>query len=318
MTMALKRRVNFNLDKVRLCYCQPADLFGELSGRENGEYVDFGYFRLYIIDNGRKEGCSKPAVKAKAEIVVNVEQSWEAVGTLTAHNSAKYDGLCFLEFTNKTLYSRLGEDKAEKVNGLNCLPYIVIQMGLRLHNVTELEIAADCSYNPTPTIRRMIKDYQNYDMIMNGRRIDDEKRNISGYCEIHGRSRIKVDRIPTLSFRQCKDEGLKMKIYNKSKEIEQASDKKYIEDWNGYGSHPTYRVEVTVKNADYRQWLDYNIAQGKPDWGDLDASVGLLTDEAYRASLWQFCTHRLVYFKPKGKRDDLIDLIDIISSGEAC
>ena len=306
------------MDKVRLCYCQPADLFGELSGRENGEYVDFGYFRLYIIDNGRKEGCSKPAVKAKAEIVVNVEQSWEAVGTLTAHNSAKYDGLCFLEFTNKTLYSRLGEDKAEKVNGLNCLPYIVIQMGLRLHNVTELEIAADCSYNPTPTIRRMIKDYQNYDMIMNGRRIDDEKRNISGYCEIHGRSRIKVDRIPTLSFRQCKDEGLKMKIYNKSKEIEQASDKKYIEDWNGYGSHPTYRVEVTVKNADYRQWLDYNIAQGKPDWGDLDASVGLLTDEAYRASLWQFCTHRLVYFKPKGKRDDVIDLIDIISSGEAC
>lgn len=316
MTMALKRRVNFNLDKVRLCYCQPADLFGELSRLENGEYVDFGYFRLYIIDNGRKEGSSKPAVKAKADIVVNVEQSWEAVGTLTAHNSAKYDGLCFLEFTNKTLYSRLGEDKTEKVNGLNCLPYIVTPMGLRLHNVTELEIAADCSYNPTPTIRRMIKDYEHYDMIMNGRRIDDEKRNISGYCEIHGRSRIRVDRIPSLNFHQSKDDGLKMRIYDKTKEITEASGKDYIEDWNDYGKHSIYRVEVTVKNEDYKQWLDY-ARQLKPEWGDLDASVGLLCDEAYRASLWHYCAHRQLYFKPKGQRDKVIDLIDIISSGEA-
>lgn len=316
MTMALKRRVNFNLDKVRLCYCQPADLFGELSGRENGEYVDFGYFRLYVIDNGRKEGSSKPAVKAKADIVVNVEQSWEAVGTLTAHNSAKYDGLCFLEFANKTLYSRLGEDKTEKVNGLNCLPYIVTPMGLRLHNVTELEIAADCNHNPIPLIRKLIADYHSYDMIVNGKRITNEQRNISGYCEIRGRSRAKVDRIPTLNFRQSKDEGLKMKVYNKSREIEQASGKEYVTNWNDYGDHSIHRVEVTIKNADYRQWLDY-IRPTKEEWGDLDASVELLTDEAYRASLWHYCAHRQLYFKPNGQRDKVIDLIDIISSGEA-
>lgn len=313
--MALKRRINYNIDKLRLCYCQPEELFPELTRLDNGEYIDFGYFRLYVIDNGRKEGSSKPAVKAKADIVVNVEQSWEAVGTLTAHNSAKYDGLCFLEFTNKTLYSRLGEAD-ERVNGLNCLPYIVIPMGLRLHNLTEIEIAADCNYNPVPIIRRMIKDYEHYDMIMNGRRIDDEKRNISGYCEIHGRSRTKVDRIPTLCFGQRKDEGLKMKVYNKTKEIEQASGKDYIEDWNDYGKHSIYRVEVTVKNEDYKQWLDH-ARQLKPEWGDLDASVELLTDEAYKASLWHFCTHRQLYFRPKGKRDEVIDLIDIISSGEA-
>lgn len=313
--MALKRRINYNIDKLRLCYCQPEELFPELTRLDNGEYIDFGYFRLYVIDNGRKEGSSKPAVKAKADIVVNVEQSWEAVGTLTAHNSAKYDGLCFLEFTNKTLYSRLGEAD-ERVNGLNCLPYIVTPMGLRLHNLTEIEIAADCNYNPVPIIRRMIKDYEHYDMIMNGRRIDDEKRNISGYCEIHGRSRTKVDRIPTLCFGQRKDEGLKMKVYNKTKEIEQASGKDYVEEWNDYGKHSIYRVEVTVKNEDYRQWLDY-ARQLKPEWGDLDASVELLTDEAYKASLWHFCTHRQLYFRPKGKRDEVIDLIDIISSGEA-
>ncbi len=313
--MGRKRKVNFNIDKLKLCYYQPEELFTELARRDKDEYIDFGYYRLYVIDNGHKEGCDKPSVKARANIVMNVEEKWVNIGTLTTTNSAKYDGLCFFEFYNSALYSRLGE-VGEKVNGLNCLPYIVTPMGLRLHNVTELEIAADCSYNPTPTIRRMIKDYQNYDMIMNGRRIDDEKRNISGYCEIHGRSRINVDRIPTLCFGQRKDEGLRMKIYNKRKEIAEASGKDYIEDWNDYGKHSIYRVEVTVKNEDYRQWLDYNIAQGKPDWGDLDASIGFLTDEAYRLNLWHYCAHRQLYFKPKGQRDKVIDLIDIIS-GEA-
>ena len=107
-----------------------------------------------------------------------------------------------------------------------------------------------------------------------------------------------------------------MRIYDKTKEITEASGKDYIEDWNDYGKHSIYRVEVTVKNEDYKQWLDY-ARQLKPERGDLDASVGLLCDEAYRASLWHYCAHRQLYFKPKWQRDKVIDLIDIISSGEA-
>lgn len=311
--MGLKRKVNYNVDKLKLCYYQPSDLFAELARRDKDEYIDFGYYRLYILDNGRKENSDKPSVKAKANIVTNIEQSWVNIGTLTATNSAKYDGLCFLELYNSALYNRLGE-VGERVNGLNCLPYIVTPMGLQLHNLTEIEIAADCNHNPIPTIRRMIKDCQNYDMIMNGKRISDEKR-INGYCEIYGRSRTKLDRIPTLCCGQRKDEGLRMKIYNKSKEIADASGKEYIEKWNDYGCHSTHRVEVTIKNEDYRQWLDY-IRPYKPEWGILETCGELLCDEAYRASLWHYCAHRMLYFKPKGQRDSVIDLIDIIS-GEA-
>ena len=142
--MGLKRKVNYNVDKLKLCYYQPSDLFAELARRDKGEYVDFGYFRLYVIDNGHKEGCDKPSVKAKANVVMNIEQSWVNIGTLTATNSAKYDGLCFLELYNSALYNRLGE-VGERVNGLNCLPYIVTPMGLQLHNLTEIEIAAFAS-----------------------------------------------------------------------------------------------------------------------------------------------------------------------------
>ena len=312
--MGLKRKVNYNVDKLNLCYYQPSDLFAELARRDKGEYVDFGYFRLYVIDNGHKEGCDKPSVKAKANVVMNIEQSWVNIGTLTATNSAKYDGLCFLELYNSALYNRLGE-VGERVNGLNCLPYIVTPMGLQLHNLTEIEIAADCNHNPIPLIRKLIADYHSYDMIVNGKRITDEQRNISGYCEIHGRSRARVDRIPTLNFRQSKDEGLRMKIYNKSKEIAEASGKDYIEDWNNYGNYPIHRVEVTIRNEDYKQWLDY-IRPIKAEWGNLEACGELLCDEAYKANLWHYCAHRMLYFRPKGKRDEVIDLIDIIS-GEA-
>lgn len=307
----LKRKINFNIDKVKLCYYQPNDLFGELACRDKDEYIDFGNIRLYILDNGHKEGCDKPAVKAKANVVMNIEQSWVNIGTLTATNSAKYDGLCFLELYNSSLYSRLGEDKSEKVNGLNCVPYVVIPMGLRIHNVTELEIAADCNRNPIPIIRKLIVDYNSFDMIVNGKRVTDENRTLAGYCEIHGRSRAKVDRVPTLCFAQSKSDGLKLKMYNKTNEIEQASGKEYITDWNKFGRHSIHRIEVTIKNEDYKQWLSH-IAQIKPEWGDLDASVELLADEVYRARLWHYCAHRQLYFKPKGKRDKTIDLIDII------
>lgn len=281
--MGLKRKVNYNVDKLKLCYYQPSDLFAELARRDKDEYIDFGYYRLYILDNGRKENSDKPSVKAKANIVTNIEQSWVNIGTLTATNSAKYDGLCFLELYNSALYNRLGE-VGERVNGLNCLPYIVTPMGLQLHNLTEIEIAADCNHNPIPLIRKLIADYHSYDMIVNGKRITDEQRNISGYCEIHGRSRARVDRIPTLNFRQSKDEGLRMKIYNKSKEIAEASGKDYIEDWNNYGNYPIHRVEVTIRNEDYKQWLDY-IRPIKAEWGNLEACGELLCDEAYKALL---------------------------------
>lgn len=317
--MALKRRINFNIDRLRLCYKQPQQLFYDVTSFEDGEEIDCGDFRLKIVDNGRTADNELPPTNATAQIVYWDGNKDIALGNLELNNSAKYKGKCFLSLNNQALYDNQGIDMrtGEKYNHLCYLPYISSTLGLTLNNITLVEIAADCNYNPIPTIRRMVRDYEHYDMVVNGKLIADERRKIDGYSEMFGRSRIRIDRYPTLYFGQSKAEGLRMRIYNKTKEIEEASGKQYEADWNEYGDHSIYRLEVEVRNESYRKWLDY-IRPIKPEWGDLEAAEHLLMSEEYRTAIWLYCTRRMLYFKPKGKRKKIIDLADIISGGEAC
>lgn len=44
--MALKRRVNFNIDRLRLCYRQPQQLFTDVTSCDNDTEIDCGDFRL--------------------------------------------------------------------------------------------------------------------------------------------------------------------------------------------------------------------------------------------------------------------------------
>lgn len=317
--MALKRRINVNIDRLRLCYKQPQQLFTDITSVENGDEIDCGDFRLRVLDNGRTADNELPPTNATVQIVFWDGSKDVAFGDLELNNSPKYQGKCFLSLNQPALYDCQGRDvcTGEKYNHLCYLPYITDTLGLQLNNITLLEIAADCNHNPVPAIRKYIRDYEHYDMIMNGKRVADERRKIDGYCEAYGSSRVRIDRYPTLYFAQSKADGLRMRVYNKSREIAEASGKKYEEAWNEYGDHAIYRVEVVIRNEDYRQWLSY-IAPKVPEWGCLEAADALLMSEGYRTAIWLYATRRMLYFRPKGKRKEIIDLADIISGGEAC
>lgn len=315
--MALKRRVNFNIDRLRLCYRQPQQLFTDVTSCDNDTEIDCGDFRLKIVDNGRTDDDEQQPTNATAQIRYRDGDKDVTFGSLELNNSAKYSGKCFLSINNQALYENQGTDMltGEKYNHLCYLPYISNALGLQLNNITLLEIAADTNVNPVPSIRRYIHDYERYDMIVNGKRVMDERRKIDGYCEAYGSSRARIDRYPTLYFSQSKAEGLRMRVYNKSREISESSGKQYEAEWNEYGDHSIYRLEVVVRNEDYRQWLSY-IAPKVPEWGCLEAAEHLIMSEEYRTAIWLYATRRMLYFKPKGKRKEVIDLADIIS-GEA-
>ena len=281
MTMALKRRLNFNLDKLRLCYKQPQQLFEDVVSCDNNTEIDCGDFRLRVLDNGRTADDEFPPTNATVQVVFWDGNKDITFGSLELNNSAKYSGKCFLSLNNQALYDNQGIDMltGEKYNHLCYLPYISNALGLTLNNVTLLEIAADTNVNPVPAIRRLIRDYEHFDMILNGKRVADERRKIDGYSEMYGRSRIRIDRVPTLYFSQSKAEGLRMRIYNKTREISESSGKQYEAEWNEYGDHAIHRIEVTVRNEDSRQWLSY-IRQYKAEWGYLgDAEHLLLSEE---------------------------------------
>ena len=311
MIMALKRKINFNIDKLRLCYKQPDGLFEAMVKYDKDEYIDYGDFKLKIIDNGKGlKYNEKPSIKVIIQVIVPDGNKYVSLGQLTLHNSAKYEGYCFFSYENKELYNCLNIGyHGDKHNSICYMSYIANVLHLSLNNITEIEIAADCNVCPISQIRKKIRNYEKYDMIMNGKRITDERRKIYGYAEMYGRSRYQIDRIPTLYFSQ---QDLQMRVYDKSKEIAEVSDKKYISQWNDYGKHGIYRVEIALRNEDYRQWLAH-IGKRMPEWGNMEASVELLDLEAYRSNLWHYCAHRMLYFKPKGQRNLTIDLIDIIS-----
>lgn len=317
--MALKRRTHFNVDRLRLCYHQPQQLFNDVTSLENGDEMDCGYFRLLVKDNGRADNDKQlQPTNATAQILFWDGNKDLIFGDLELNNSPKYKGRCFLSIAQPALYACQGMDyTGEKYNCLSYLPYISSILGLAINNVTLAEIAADCNYNPIPTIRRMVHDHPNYDMILRGKKIRGEREHIDGYAEIFGRSRERLDRYPSINIKSPQDKLYpKLRIYNKTKEIAEASGKRYEETWNAYGNHTIYRLEVEIRNEFYRQWLDY-IRPIKPEWGDLEAAEHLIMSEEYRTAIWLYWTRRMLYFKPKGKRKEVIDLADIIS-GEAC
>lgn len=184
-------------------------------------------------------------------------------------------------------------------------------MGLKLNNVTELEIAADVNKNPVPLIRKLIKCDEGFDMIVNGKRVPDNMREIECYGEYFTRSRAKLCRTPSLYFSQ-EYTDLKLRIYDKSKEIRDKKDcKDYIKEWDDFGKLPIYRMEVRLCNDDVQKWLKHVAENGYPfEWWGIDKVVGLLGTDDYKRAMWEYSASRLVYWRDKatGKKITLHDI----------
>ena len=311
--MSIKKKIKFNIDKKRLCYRQPEGLFNQIKQHFINSWIDYNSeFKLHIIDDGRGKDETKEPIKIKAQVIVSDDNI--LLGTFTFHNSAKYDGLCFFEFANRALYQSTCIMRGEKYNCEQYLTYIADVLELELNNFTELEIACDINHNVVAKVRKLIKDYQNYDMFVNGKRIMSEDRTIENYGEYFSRTRKKLNKQPTLYFTQKKEGSPILRIYNKTREINEASqEKEYITEWDGFGSQPIYRIEVNVKNEPYKSFA--NSLQSSGDfsnaWGDINVQDALLSVERYKASLWTYFCDRMVYFRAKSGDKQIITLGDI-------
>ena len=309
--MAAKKRLNFNVDKKRQCYNQPQGLFEQISQFTNDKYIDYGDFALHIIDDGRGENSDKEPIKIKANVIL---ADGTLLGDFVFHNSAQYDGRCFFSFANAALYEQTISMHGEKYNHQSDIEYIADVLGLELNNYTEIELACDVNFNVIAKVQKLVKNYEEYDMIVNGKRIADENRKIEGFGEYFGRSRVKRDKYPTLYFKQANSDGLELKIYDKSKEIkEENPQKEYIEVWNDFGSQKVFRLELTIRNEQYKKWLEYvrtGSAGVMREWGDFEASEGLLMLGSYKCPLWQFGADRLVYWRHRGT-NEVVSLLDV-------
>lgn len=309
--MPRKKRISLNVDKLRQCYKQPEGLFEDMAQHCTGDYVQMNDYALHIIDDGRGQRGTETPTK----VIVNVLTSDNILlGTFTFNKTAKYNGLCFFRYENNVLYQCMEytpDKPPRKYNAISYLPYVADDLGLTLNNITELELAVDINKNPVPIIRKLIKYDEDFDMIINGKRVPDNKRELDNYGEYFTRSRAKLSRTPSLYFSQ-EYTDLKLRIYDKSKEIRDKGSKEYITEWDDFGKQSIYRMEVRMCNDDVNKWQKHIAENGcyLQEWQGTDKIIYLLGLDEYKRTLWEYSANRLVYWRDKatGKKITLYDI----------
>ena len=294
---------HINIDKLKICFLSPAGFDERIRDEfitNNGQDIDMGD---YILSRGLHDSDT-----LTIHLYVPIDGQQHCIGRYIIHCNGKYAPYVFFELDNRALYTEFSEWDGHKVNLAVIIEDISLDLGLRFNNITTVELSMDTNINVLAKVRKALRNTERYDMVMNNNKITDPYKVIPGYSEMYGGSRVRLSRIPTLYFRQRRDDGLKLKIYNKSTEMAIASPGKesYIPKWNGITNANIYRVEATIKNEYIKHFCRIN---GIPTD---EALCRLITDERFRNSLWANSVSSVLHFSDKatGKRVDIIDLCE--------
>ena len=160
----------------------------------------------------------------------------------------------------------------------------------------------------------MIKDVENYDLYLNGRKVSDDET-LDGYGEYYSRSRVKMSKLPTLYFSQAKDTDMKMRIYDKARELNESSPRKAerLKDWLGWEDMSNvYRVEVVLHNTNVREFVERYGERLYRESGEHSNVLNLLGMSDFRLAMFLDSMDRLIYFRNKKTREK-ISLIELAS-----
>lgn len=289
--MAKATKFNFNVDKLKICFKQNKDTFNYFAECQCPQFINRDGYTLHLLEVDE--------YSAKVNVIVEDE----VLGMFTFNNSSRYEGLCFFKFENKALYTSLTYDVyyKKKVNLIPLISTIADDLDLTFNNITELEVALDSNINVNAKVRKLIRNYKDFEMFQNGKRVKDPNRILENYHETFKRNRKKIIYPPTLYFEQAKQDAPLMRIYNKTEEINDNENlKDYITKWNDFGKSDIHRVEVRLKSNSIKDFLK-----------DIDRyPLDLLTDPAALCSIWCNFVDRLVFFRDRdGQNVTVADLI---------
>lgn len=287
--MARKRMYKMNIDKLKICYRQPEGLFAEYAEFVQQQTICKNDYEFLITENDDQH------------ITMNVICGGIELGTLVLNNTQRYEGFCFFKFANKSLYECLTIDPSnwQRYNFIGVWEQISHDMGLIYNNITELEVCLDFNFNTTAQLRKLVKNYKEYDMFVNGRKVADPDRTIKNYHETFSRSRKKLEKVPTIYIEQKKTDAPLLRAYDKRAEIEADKYKKdYVIGWNDFSvKAPMHRIEVRLKSNSIKEFLSTypNI--------DYDFPLHMIQQSDFLFAIWQFFCNRLVFFRTKDGKD---------------
>ena len=303
-----------NVDKLRVCFTMPEYLYGYLNEHytrrdelTDARILDEDTFSLVFIEEDE--------VKMTAVLNVRDVEGYYRLGTFTFSNSAKYAGKAFFSFENSALYRvYLKFPNEEPKNHICDLQYVADFYRMEFNNITELELAFDSTFNYISKVRKMIKDTDAYDLYLNGKKVKDDET-LDGYGEYYTRSRVKMSKLPTLYFSQAKDTDMKMRVYDKARELNENSPNKAerLKEWLGWDIiDKLYRVEVVLHNTNVREFVERYGERLYSECGEHSNVLNLLGMSDFRLAMFLDSVDRLIYFRNKKTREK-ISLVEVCS-----
>lgn len=319
----MAKQLNISIDKLKVCYKIPQsyDIF-EFIITESGLrhltkteidwentpkiYFNTTDFYLQVIGVTQNESTQE-----YTDILLNVVCCDGLKLGQFEISTAKYIGKCFFTFENRALYTNISSIYGIKSNPISYWLYAADCMDIKFNNITKIEIAFDRNKNFMRKVKKHIRNLA-IEMFVNGHKVKDTTSTINGYKEIYTSSREQLSKQPSLYFKQTK--GLELNIYNKSQEMTESTPTKweYIPEWLGWGAADSkdtiYRAEIRAGNNDIRDFYAF-LGDLRHDFGGYDEILGQLSNPDFLAFLWDWCAHRLVYFRSDGKDINLTDLL---------
>lgn len=304
MNKKRKHQWAVNIDKLRVCLNMPENLY-EYLHEHYSRYDELSKSRILDEDDFNLVFIDEDETTMSAVLNVRDIEGYFRLGTFTFSNSAKYEGKAFFSFENSALYRIYTRNpNVAPQNHICDLLYVASYYGMTFNNITQLELAFDSTYNYIRTMRNWIKDTENFDLYINGKKVKDSEL-LTGYGEFYTRNRSKLSATPTLYFSQKKDTDMKMRIYDKSKELEENSPQKaeLVKEWLGWDDvSQLYRIEVVLHNTNVRDFFDRCREQLPDEWMEYNNVLNLLCVPEFRLAMFLDSADRLIYFKHRRTR----------------
>lgn len=331
--MAKATKFYFNVDKLHLKLKFPDGLLDQIGGYKENEEAYFGDFWLHFLSVDSSKNGEIIQITANVIVLYPGENGNEKkeLGKLTLKQTEKHKNEAYFEFSNEILYTSFSCEKHS--NGIILLDSVLYTLGMEIVNIKELEIALDVNKNLYPKVLKMIRRKELYDLIYRDEPITKKGKTLPGMFHIAEVTREKD--LPKSPVIKTAHKDLKIKFYNKSKEIAEESNKRYIEAYNDFGNDTIYRAEVTVKWERFLKWIRFSNStdsplkeeekqyisptEGMPNSAPSETDseylrrivFDLLLSELYRGQLWHWCVSSFIRFydKKELKKVDVIDLL---------
>lgn len=291
----MRVKYKYNVDYLKLCFRQPDGLFEELAAVSE-EYIQRDGYCLLVMEKDESHMLLKV-------LIPDVEESW-ALGTLLLNNCSTFRGKAFFEFENRALYEIFVNTGKRSCNFIGCLEYVADDLGLEFNNCTKVDIALDTNVNAIARIKKRIRDHQSLDMFLCRHKITNPDEKLQGYGEFYPSSRRRLVRRPELIFGQAREDGTRLKVYDKSRELlESRLDKaaRYYA-WLGSGWNPEkdriFRVEVTIRNEDLKD-IHAKYINTIPDYRRDMPFLQEIQDEEWLQRYFFEGLESLLYFRDK-------------------